>query len=568
MRRIIWLLLVLPCAAQVNGNLPKLVQTYQSGTDILLGSCNSAPSTAFDIPLCDQVTNGNLVVVGIDAQESGSTAYTVTDINGVVPTFTCRTPVYDAGTSLNSVICYGLATSSGNVEIQWNGTPGNPFNGAAAEFTNISGTLDVAKADTATGTPSTVANTFTTTINGDLLVTIGTVDVGESVPRSPEFFITYNRENSASKTIMTYTNAGLAGSTTVTHDNGKQSGTPATTMILQTLAFKPSTIKVVTTTMPTASASTAYSAQLQAVGGTGAYTFACTVLPSNGLSLNTGTGVISGTPTAGTISPSCTATDGTLTSAGASVPITISATAFGTPAVAQATATSVANSQTFPQPVCAGDTLGVVMAGYDTHFGNAWMPNPIGNNNHLNDSTGATFTQVCSSAGTYAAPLAFYVGVAQASTFDTVTFTKTYTGSPLSWAIIEFHNVQPTVDCGTIAYNLGNATSPWSFNLNYTTPIPNEMLLFSSEMTGSGGNTLSQSAPFSTFINNTSFGDLLAVGDVVESSTGTYTGTTNLTSTLPDSNQGVSQIVGLRPDVPNSCSVQSFTGEKRHRVVY
>ncbi len=67
----------------------------------------------------------------------------------------------------------------------------------------------------------------------------------------------------------------------------------------------------------------AYSATASATGGTGAYTWTATGLPT-GLSLNADTGVISGTPTAvGTTSVTVTATDSKGVAASATVPLTV-----------------------------------------------------------------------------------------------------------------------------------------------------------------------------------------------------------------------------------------------------
>ncbi|WP_402719006.1 putative Ig domain-containing protein [Janthinobacterium rivuli] len=103
----------------------------------------------------------------------------------------------------------------------------------------------------------------------------------------------------ASGTSITYTpTAGYGGpdSFTYTASNGIGTSAPATV----TITVAGPTIVLAPSTVPAASVGTAYSQSVTAANGTGPYTYAISAgsLPA-GLSLNTATGTLSGTPTAG-----------------------------------------------------------------------------------------------------------------------------------------------------------------------------------------------------------------------------------------------------------------------------
>ncbi|MCC7599482.1 putative Ig domain-containing protein, partial [Janthinobacterium sp. FW305-129] len=103
----------------------------------------------------------------------------------------------------------------------------------------------------------------------------------------------------ASGTSITYTpTAGYGGpdSFTYTASNGVGTSAPATV----TITVNAPSITVAPSTVPAAAVGTAYSQTVTAANGTGPYTYAISAgaLPA-GLSLNTATGVLSGTPTAG-----------------------------------------------------------------------------------------------------------------------------------------------------------------------------------------------------------------------------------------------------------------------------
>ena len=106
-------------------------------------------------------------------------------------------------------------------------------------------------------------------------------------------------------------------------------------------------ITILTTSLPNGALNVAYSATLQASGGTGSYTWSESGALPPGLSLNTSTGVISGTDTttAGTYPFTVSVTDGTHNAGPVPLSITITSLTITTSSLAGATY-NVAYSQT------------------------------------------------------------------------------------------------------------------------------------------------------------------------------------------------------------------------------
>ncbi|MGG6461877.1 putative Ig domain-containing protein [Solilutibacter silvestris] len=119
----------------------------------------------------------------------------------------------------------------------------------------------------------------------------------------------------------TPTAGGTFNFTVTATDSSTGTGAPYTASRAYTLTVAAPTISVSPTTLPNATAGTAYSQAITASGGTSPYSYAVTAgtLPA-GMALNGGTGTLSGTPTAsGTFNFTVTATDA---STGAGAPYT------------------------------------------------------------------------------------------------------------------------------------------------------------------------------------------------------------------------------------------------------
>lgn len=115
----------------------------------------------------------------------------------------------------------------------------------------------------------------------------------------------------------------VSGTAPVTVTVTDAAGAPATQML--TLTVNPS-VTISTTTLPAATINRPYSQTVMATGGTGTLAYAAMRLP-NGLTIDSTTGAITGTPTAtGTSTVSVTVTDGVGASATRMLALSVSAT--------------------------------------------------------------------------------------------------------------------------------------------------------------------------------------------------------------------------------------------------
>ncbi|MDZ5635965.1 putative Ig domain-containing protein, partial [Janthinobacterium sp. GMG1] len=162
-----------------------------------------------------------------------------------------------------------------------------PYTGARAYSGTVAAGAPVANASSAIVAYGSSANPLTLSLSGGAATSVA-IASGAS-----------HGTATASGTSITYTpTAGYGGpdSFTYTASNGVGTSAPATV----TITVSGPTITIAPSTVPAGSVATAYSQTVTAANGTGPYTYAISAgsLPA-GLSLNTATGTLSGTPTAG-----------------------------------------------------------------------------------------------------------------------------------------------------------------------------------------------------------------------------------------------------------------------------
>ncbi|HVB85752.1 MAG TPA: putative Ig domain-containing protein [Candidatus Dormibacteraeota bacterium] len=166
-----------------------------------------------------------------------------------------------------------------------------------------------------------------------------------------------------STTSATFNASGVAGTATITASSVKQP--TVSTSIVVTVSAPPSTTTTQTQlTAAPATAGQSYSFSLTASGGAGSLTWTATGLPSDGLSLNSSTGAITGTPTSkGTVTFTYTVKDssaaGPLSSTSGSLAITVANPAA--PAITttqpQVTAATAASAYSFKFQASGTGTL-------------------------------------------------------------------------------------------------------------------------------------------------------------------------------------------------------------------
>ncbi|WP_180979490.1 putative Ig domain-containing protein [Janthinobacterium sp. AD80] len=166
-------------------------------------------------------------------------------------------------------------------------TGAGPYSGARAYSGTVAPGAPTAGAASATVAYGSSANPITLNLSGGAATSVAVASAAS------------HGTATASGTSITYTpTAGYGGpdSFTYTASNGVGTSTPATV----TITVASPTIVLAPSTVPAATVALAYSQTVTAANGTGPYTYAISAgsLPT-GLSLNTATGTLSGTPTAG-----------------------------------------------------------------------------------------------------------------------------------------------------------------------------------------------------------------------------------------------------------------------------
>ncbi len=253
------------------------------------------------------------------------TAYsqTITASDGTGPyTFAVTSGALPAGLTLNagSGVISGTPTSAGAASFTITGTDSNGAIGSRAYSVTVNAAIAVNPASLPTGTIGTAYSQTITATGGTgsytFSLTAGALPTGLSL-------------NASSGAITGAPSASGTSNFTVTATDGNSAtGSRAYSITIN------AAIAVNPVSLPAGTVSAAYSQTVTATGGTGSYTFSVSsgTLPA-GLSLNSGSGAITGTPTgAGSSSFTITATDGNSATGSRAYSVTINAAITVNPA--------------------------------------------------------------------------------------------------------------------------------------------------------------------------------------------------------------------------------------------
>jgi hypothetical protein len=430
---------------------------------------------------------------------AGSTVIvTYTDASHTAPSFTgTRGEVFtnikecaDVGNSRWIDIYVGTTTTAGQDTITA-GATGTHVHTSVHEVVNLlDGSLDVSACGTWSGTNNT-SSSITTTKNGDflLLVIVDNSSLNNIVPAFPTMEASEDTGDIGNHTYWRL--AGTNGSYNATWYSDNLAGSYAI------LGLKSSALAVTTNSVPDAFGGSAYSFQLQATGGSGAYTWSITSgTLQSGLSLSSA-GVISGTPShGGTNTITFKVTDGASATATRTMPVFVGAT--------QGTIAQVQSHRINGSGCAAGGSIGTVTAGNTIML----MAQHVNNTFSLpvfTDTVGTVYYPVqlmlaaasstIGAGGNITVP---YIGIAPASGADTLQ-CSTSNGATVV-AATEFSSVQAIVESAVTAGTIGQAaTSSTVTSNNLNIPVSGEML-YSSGIAGPTGNvtSITVQSPFST----------------------------------------------------------------------
>ncbi|MFM4808404.1 putative Ig domain-containing protein [Aeromonas hydrophila] len=304
-----------------------------AGSDSFTYTATNASGTSSPATVTITVSAPTLAITPTtlpDGTQGTAYSQTVTATGGSAPyTYAITAGSLPAGLSLNtsSGVISGTPSASGTGNFTVTATDANSATGSQAYSLVINGLPPVANAVSATVAANSSANPITLNITGGAASSVAVATAAS------------HGTATASGTSITYTpTAGYAGSDNFTYTATNASGTSSPATV--TITVSTPTLAITPTTLPDGTQGTAYNQTVTATGGSAPYTYAITAgsLPA-GLSLNTSSGVISGTPSAsGTFNLTLTATDANSATGSQAYSLVIN----GLPPVANAVSATVA----------------------------------------------------------------------------------------------------------------------------------------------------------------------------------------------------------------------------------
>lgn len=364
------------------------------------------------------------------------------------------------------LVATAIAPSSGAETVTVTETSATFITVNCSEFPpNWTQTTDVSSTNTFSGTPATVtSNTITTTLNTDLIYSV----IGGSLAGT-------NLLDTATSIASGWVQIGAAASTSagflVGGGNGnysvKWTNATNTTGTCAIIAFKSASLAVTSpAVLPDGALSTSYSYTLTAAGGSGAYTWSITSgALQSGLSLNTSTGAITGTPLAGpTNSITFQVADTNSHTATEAVTLKV-ANSLNAITFVQGKTQASGATLAFTSNVTSGNLV-VVNSGWSNGVTMSLCSDTLGTpfkllffqNNQVANNISVTRIMV-------------FAGVAPSTGADTVSCTASVTG------IGEFTNVKSNISDNTL-FTSGNTASPATVTSGtLTTLVPNELIV-------------------------------------------------------------------------------------------
>lgn len=543
--------------AQTYGNAPAWRQSIAGGADN-----QSCGGTVFPANLA----SGSLIVGAIAWYPNPATDPVTTTVGGTLQSYTNTSTICNANTSGSNSTCeqffYKLSSSSGAETLSdSNGIENSDvcWIDAVEVSIPVAYALDVSPVQTTFGTGTFTATTsLTTANNGGLVFSEIAGGKGNIILHgtSPPAEVATGGNSGISALL-----AGAAGSTSISNlvENASTAGQQIA------MAFKPSGNFITASALPDGCTCSTYSAMLKDIGGSSAPTWSVTIgsLPS-GLSLNSSSGAITGTPSA-TGTSSFTVSDGTVTAA-LSIKIDSS---FATPTI-KSFVTSVAQTWTI-SGVAGGDLLLLSASAFDSGAFSAYLELTSG----LADTCSTTLHRVQGLFGGTTPAVIWYAGTVPTSCgHDTLTYTTTGPGSLLGSTLFDISGGQSVIDPAVGGITVGDSsTSVTMTSNNYTAPVPNELLISGAGARVGNTSTWSYSGAFTNLTNATfglvSFATAWATDAVT--STGSYSATVNGTN-MPQGGGNAGwrvqnmSVIGIRPGAPSSAL--SFLGERRHHAIH